>query len=145
MLNKFKLDNCKSVPTPLIPNTKLSKPEEDEKVDGSIYRSLVGSLLYLTATRLDLMFAASLLSRYMQTPGEVHMGVARCVLRYIKGTKGYGIWYTKEKESEVKILHCPTNEQLVDIFTKPLPRRKFCVLRAALGVSSKNLKEENVD
>lgn len=59
LLEKFKMINCKSVATPLVVNEKLIKEDGSKQVDASLYRSLVGSLLYLTATRPDIMFAMS--------------------------------------------------------------------------------------
>lgn len=98
VLAKFSLENCKSVSTPLAHNEKLVKDDGSSKVDSSVYRSLIGSLLYLTATRPDIMFAASLLSRFMQDPNETHFRTAKRVLRYIKGTVSYGIWFKKSEE-----------------------------------------------
>jgi hypothetical protein len=95
VLKKFKLESCKSVSTPLAVNEKLSKSDGDAKADVTQYRSLIGCLLYLTATRPDLMFSASLLSRFMHSPSVTHLGVGKRVLRYIKGTTDFGIWYNK--------------------------------------------------
>lgn len=86
---------CNPVATPLIVNEKLSKEDGSKKANASLYRSLVGSLLYLTATRPDIMYATSLLSRYMHNPSQTHFGVAKRVLRYIKGTLDFGILYEK--------------------------------------------------
>ena len=65
---KFNMCGCKTMETPLDVNEKLMKEDGGRKVDNTLYRSIVGSLLYLTATRLDIMFASSLLSRFMQIP-----------------------------------------------------------------------------
>jgi len=65
VLKKFKMESCNSASTPLVWNLKLSKEDEAEKIDASHYRSLIGSLLYLTSSRPDLMYATSLLSRSM--------------------------------------------------------------------------------
>ncbi|PHU03205.1 hypothetical protein BC332_28456 [Capsicum chinense] len=93
LLKRFKLDKCKPVATPLVVNEKLMKDDGEERADSKLYRSLIGSLLYLTATRPDVMFATSLLSRYMQCPSTKHLGAAKRVLRYSKGITDYGIWY----------------------------------------------------
>ncbi|PON33009.1 hypothetical protein PanWU01x14_356340 [Parasponia andersonii] len=93
---------CKSVTTPLVCNEKLMKEDGEKKVDETLYRSLVGNLLYLTATKPDIMFAASLLSRFMNSPSQVHFGVGKRVLRYIQGTMNYGIRF--EKNPDVKLV-----------------------------------------
>ncbi|XP_031250562.1 uncharacterized protein LOC116108453 [Pistacia vera] len=68
ILKKFGTESCKPVDTPLVPNLKLRKEDGAKKMDEGKYRSLVECLLYLTATRLDLMFTASDLSRFMSNP-----------------------------------------------------------------------------
>ena len=67
--------------------------------DEGLYRRIVGSLLYLTATRPDLIYAASLLSRFMTGPTKIHMGAAKEVLRYVQGTLIYGIEYVRNQSS----------------------------------------------
>ncbi|GLT83450.1 hypothetical protein SLE2022_017400 [Rubroshorea leprosula] len=102
VLKKFSMDQCMSVPTPLVQNSKLIAEDGYEKTNASIYRSLVESLSYLTATRPDLMYAASLLSRFIHSPSQAHFGVAKRVLRYLNGTSDYGLWFEKHKHG---ILH----------------------------------------
>ncbi|CAL2253986.1 unnamed protein product [Prunus armeniaca] len=97
LLDKFGLKDCKSVATPLAVNERLSKVDGSDLVDETLYRQMVGSLLYLTATRPEIMFAASLLARFMPNPTKKHMGTAKRVLRYIQGTISYGIAYEKGK------------------------------------------------
>ncbi|XP_038984427.1 secreted RxLR effector protein 161-like [Phoenix dactylifera] len=87
------MDRCKSVSTPLVENEKLKKDDGAKKADAKMYKSLVGSLLYLTATRPDIMFAANLLSCYMQEPSQNHYGAGKRVLRHFRGTLDYGILY----------------------------------------------------
>ncbi|CAL8998022.1 unnamed protein product [Prunus brigantina] len=101
LLDKFGFKDCKAVATPLAMNEKLSKEDGSEQADEGIYRQIVGSLLYLTATRPDIMFAASLLARFMHGPTRKHMGTAKRVLRYIQGTTDYGIAYEKGKEARL--------------------------------------------
>ncbi|XP_016720863.1 secreted RxLR effector protein 161-like [Gossypium hirsutum] len=95
ILNKFSMLNCKATSTPVAIGEKLSSQCDFEKVSESTYRSLVGCLFYLTATRPDIMFAASLLSRFMHCCNEKHFQAAKRVLRYIKGTKSYEMFFSK--------------------------------------------------
>jgi len=81
LLNKFAMENCKPVSTPVVQGQKLMKEDEALKTDGKAYRSLVGSLLYLTATRPDIVFAVNYLSRFMQSPSQIHFVAAKRVLR----------------------------------------------------------------
>ncbi|CAL2279392.1 unnamed protein product [Prunus armeniaca] len=99
LLNKFGLTDCKFVTTPLVATEKLIKDDGSGATDEENYRKLVGSLLYLTATRPDVMYAASLLARYMHGPSNKHYGTAKRVLRYLKGTLDYGLMYEKGKKA----------------------------------------------
>ena len=101
ILEKFKMANCKSVATSLVVNEKLTKEDGSKQVDATLYRSLVGSLLYLTATRPDIMFATSLLSRFMHNPSQTHFGAAKRVLRYVRGTLDYGLCYGKDVDAKL--------------------------------------------
>ncbi|KAL4342059.1 hypothetical protein GQ457_08G024400 [Hibiscus cannabinus] len=95
VLKKFKLESCKGVDSPLPSNLKLSKNDGEKLCDPSTFRSIFESLLYMTATRPDLMFPATLLSRFLISPTDVHLGVAKRVLRYVKSTLGEGLNYLK--------------------------------------------------
>ncbi|KAI3813170.1 hypothetical protein L1987_17887 [Smallanthus sonchifolius] len=80
---------------PMDPGTKLTKTEGGDSVDETEYRSLIGCLRYLLHTRPDLCYSVRLLSRFMQEPKEHHLKAIKQVLRYIKGTKEFGITYKK--------------------------------------------------
>ncbi|XP_039136403.1 uncharacterized mitochondrial protein AtMg00810-like [Dioscorea cayenensis subsp. rotundata] len=88
----------KSAPTPLNTNEKLQLDDGSGKADETIFRSMIGGLIYLGHTRPDLGFAVSLLSRYMNAPTKTHMGVMKRILRYISGTIELGIQYTHVSE-----------------------------------------------
>ncbi|XP_057515621.1 uncharacterized mitochondrial protein AtMg00240-like [Amaranthus tricolor] len=79
-------------------NEKLSKYDGKPKVDGAMYRSLVGSLNYLTHTRLDIVNAFSIVSMFMSESSKDHLTSTKRIVRYIKGTKSYGIMYETEKD-----------------------------------------------
>lgn len=90
LLEKFNLEDANAVKNPIVPGSKLSKKGEGAKVDATLYKQLIGSLMYITPTRPDLMYVVCLLSRYMADPSEQHMQAAKRVLRYIKRTTGLG-------------------------------------------------------
>ena len=93
LLEKSEMMDSKPLPTPMEVNEKLTTNEHGKKVDGTIYRQLVGSLIYATITRPDLSFSITVLSQYMADPKESHLKAAKRVLRYLKGTFNYGIEY----------------------------------------------------
>ncbi|UYV71408.1 hypothetical protein LAZ67_8003037 [Cordylochernes scorpioides] len=96
ILQKYNMQDCKHISTPLDPNTNLDNFNSSKEVNKTQYQELIGSLLYLsTKSRPDIAFAVTLLSRYNQNPREMHMGAAKRILRYLKGTKQYGLIYTK--------------------------------------------------
>jgi hypothetical protein len=98
MLKKFKMNNCKHVSTPVECEIKLSKYEEGERVDPTIFKSLVGSLRYLTCTRPDILYGVGLVSRYMESPTTTHFKAAKRILRYVKGTIDFGLLYPSSNE-----------------------------------------------
>ena len=86
--------NCKPLVTPIATDTKISKDDDGSKVDPTLYKRLVGSLMYLTSTRPDIMFGVSLISRFMETPKNTHCKAGKTILIYIAGTTNFGIQYT---------------------------------------------------
>jgi len=82
VLEKFKMEKSNTVKNPIAPGVKLVRDEEGVKVDATMYKQLIGSLMYMTATRLDLMYVVCLLSKFMSTPTKLHLQVAKKVLRY---------------------------------------------------------------
>ncbi|KAL6315448.1 hypothetical protein AAG906_000740 [Vitis piasezkii] len=100
----------KPMSTPMTTSEKLSKDDGFEKIDEGLYRSLIGSLLYLTTSRPDILFAISVLSRFMYSPSEKHFSAAKRVLRYIKGTVAFGVQFSKFVEGDLKLLGYSNND-----------------------------------
>ncbi|PKA46730.1 Retrovirus-related Pol polyprotein from transposon TNT 1-94 [Apostasia shenzhenica] len=93
LLKRFNMKNCKTFSTPMNANEKLALTDGTAKTDEKVYRSLVGGLMYLTHTRPDILFSVSLISRFMHKPSVHHFGAARRILRYVRATTNYEIWY----------------------------------------------------
>jgi hypothetical protein len=94
ILKRFNMLNSKATPTPVITWRKLNKEDKGSKVDPTLFKRLVGSLMYLTTTRPDIMYGVSLISRFMETPKESHWKAGKRILRYVNGTKYFGIKYS---------------------------------------------------
>nr|GEW35578.1 hypothetical protein [Tanacetum cinerariifolium] len=93
MLKKFGLEESKPIKTPMSSDTKLTKDEECESVDSTKYRGMIGSLLYLIASRPNIMFGVCLCARFQEAPKTSHLEVVKRIFRYIKGTTHLGLWY----------------------------------------------------
>jgi len=98
MLKIFQMEECKPVSTPMIIGCKLSKDDTSPEVDQKLYRSMICSLLYVTASRPDVMHAVGLVGRFQEAPRENHLQAVKRIFRYLKGTTEYGLWYPKGNE-----------------------------------------------
>ncbi|EOY00639.1 Uncharacterized protein TCM_010536 [Theobroma cacao] len=96
------MENCKVVVAPLACGSKFSKDDRSADLDETYYRRLIGSLLYLSASRPNVMYATSLVSRFMHKPSETHLITTKRVLRYIKGTLSYGLKFCKVEKQELQ-------------------------------------------
>ncbi|GJV64903.1 retrovirus-related pol polyprotein from transposon TNT 1-94 [Tanacetum coccineum] len=103
MLKKFGLEESKPMKTPMSSDTKLTKDEECESVDSTKYRGMIGSLLYLTTSRPDIMFSVYLCARFQEAPKTSHLEVVKRIFRYIKGTTHLGLWYPKGTSIETVV------------------------------------------
>ena len=101
LLKRFKMDDYKACATPYQSGVKLTNDCEPPKVDATLYRQLVGSLVYLIHSRSDISFAVSVVSRFMQAPRESHCKVVKCIIHYLKGTSHFGIKYGQSTDSLV--------------------------------------------
>jgi len=90
---------CKPVASPMTTNEKLQKNDDAVKMDSKIFRNLVGSLIYLTNSRPDILFSVSIISRFMENPSRLYFAASKRILRYLQGTKDYGIMYKKQDDN----------------------------------------------
>ncbi|GJS80291.1 retrovirus-related pol polyprotein from transposon TNT 1-94 [Tanacetum coccineum] len=96
ILKKFDLHKSDPVDTPMVERTKLDEDLSGIPVDQTQYRSMIGSLMYLTASRPDLVFAVCMCARYQSKPTKRHLEAIKRVFRYLQGTINMGLWYPKD-------------------------------------------------
>jgi len=90
------MEDCKEAATPIATHCLMDADEAGNQVDSTKYRGLIGSLLYLTASRPDIQFGVCLCVRFQSNPKESHFKAAKRILKYLKGTTNVGIWYPNE-------------------------------------------------
>ncbi|GJU21527.1 retrovirus-related pol polyprotein from transposon TNT 1-94 [Tanacetum coccineum] len=96
ILKKFGMDSCDPVDTPMVDRLNLDEDPLGISVDQTRFRSMVGSLMYLTASRPDLVFAVCMCARYQASPTKKHLEALKRVFRYLRGTVNWGLWYPKD-------------------------------------------------
>jgi len=96
LLKRFGMDSSKPMTTPISPSTKLVAEDGSESVSEKMYRGIIGSLLYLTASRPDIVFSVGLCARFQVSPKESHLKAAKRILRYLKHTPDFCLWYPKD-------------------------------------------------
>ncbi|KAC9702930.1 hypothetical protein E3N88_45366 [Mikania micrantha] len=94
LLKKFDLQNCKQCSNPMSSTTQLDADLKGKSVDETLYRCMIGSLMYLTASRPDIMFATCVCARFQAAPKESHLIAVKIIFRYLQGTQSLGIWYS---------------------------------------------------
>ncbi|XP_022042335.1 uncharacterized mitochondrial protein AtMg00810-like [Helianthus annuus] len=99
ILTRFKMEDCATFNTPICENHNIGLDAESvEDVDPTQYRAMIGSLIYLTASRPDIMFVICLCARYQANPKESHMKAVRRILLYLKGKPKFGLWYPADSD-----------------------------------------------
>ncbi|KAJ8629699.1 hypothetical protein MRB53_023022 [Persea americana] len=101
LLEKFRMSNCNAVRMPVAIGLRLTKEGEGRDINLTLFKSLTGSLRYLTITRINIVYGVKLLSRYMERPKESHWFTAKIVLWYIKGIIDLGLFYSYSNEAKL--------------------------------------------
>ncbi|XP_050895160.1 secreted RxLR effector protein 161-like [Lathyrus oleraceus] len=111
------MDSCKQMSTSMGSGTYVDQDESDTLIDITKYRGMIGSLLYLTTSRPDIMFSVCLCARFQANPKESHLTVVKRIMKYLKGTTNVGLWYPKGSMcnlisySDVDYAGCKTNRK----------------------------------
>ena len=101
MLEKFGMTGCKPIDNPIEKNEKLRPDVGEVLEDATLYRKVVGSLIYATLTRLNMCHDVGVVNQLMQVPWKPHMDAVRRVLLYAKGTLNFGLFYAYGSDVEV--------------------------------------------
>nr|GEU69536.1 putative ribonuclease H-like domain-containing protein [Tanacetum cinerariifolium] len=102
MLKKFDMESVRTATTPYeVPKPK-SKDEPDDAVNVHMYRSMIGSLMYLIASRPNIMFAVSVCSRHQVTPMTSHLNAVKKIFKYLKGQPNLGLWYPRDSSFQLE-------------------------------------------
>ncbi|KAJ0888369.1 putative RNA-directed DNA polymerase [Helianthus annuus] len=101
VLAKFKFTDAKPAETPMAERPLLTEDEEGESVNQRQYRSMIGSLMYLTASRPDIMFAVCNCARYQANPKTSHLIAVKRIFRYLKGRPRFGLWYPRDSNFDL--------------------------------------------
>ncbi|KAF5768457.1 putative RNA-directed DNA polymerase [Helianthus annuus] len=96
ILEKFGMSDSSSAATPLATNHGIHPDLTGDRADERLYRSMIGSLMYLTASRPDIMYPTCLAARFQSNPRASHLIIVKRILRYLKGTPSLGLWYPRK-------------------------------------------------
>ncbi|GJZ82450.1 retrovirus-related pol polyprotein from transposon TNT 1-94 [Tanacetum coccineum] len=102
LLKKYDLADSASMKCPMLPPNNLGPDESGVSVNEILFRGIIGSLMYLTASRPDIQFSTCLCARYQANPKESHIVAIKRIFRYLKGTPNLGIWYPKGSGFDLK-------------------------------------------
>jgi hypothetical protein len=89
------MEDYTSMSTPMVVGFKLNKDDISPDVDQRTYRSMIGSLLYITTSCLDIMQAFGMVGRYQSATKKSHLAAIKRIFEYLKGTMTYGLWYPR--------------------------------------------------
>ncbi|GKB19636.1 retrovirus-related pol polyprotein from transposon TNT 1-94 [Tanacetum coccineum] len=96
IVKKYGMLTSDSVDTPTVEKSKLGEDLQGTPIDATLYHGMIGSLMYLTSSRPDLIYAVCLCARYQAKPTEKHLNAVKRIFRYLKGTINMGLWYSKD-------------------------------------------------
>ncbi|GJX08371.1 putative ribonuclease H-like domain-containing protein [Tanacetum coccineum] len=129
ILKKFGFSDLRSANTPMDRENPWGKDGTGKDVDLYLYRSMIGSLMYLTASRPDIMFAVCTCARHQVTPKECHLHAVKRIFRYLKGHPKLGLWYPKESPFDLVAYsdsdYGGANDNVADLLTKAFDVGRF--------------------
>ena len=95
------MEDLSPISTPMVVGCKLSKDDPSPDANKRVYRSMIGSLLYITTSRLDIMQAVGMVGRFQYAPKQSHLVAVKRIFKYLKGTMTYGLWYPRNQNLQL--------------------------------------------
>ncbi|GJR27259.1 retrovirus-related pol polyprotein from transposon TNT 1-94 [Tanacetum coccineum] len=135
ILKKFGMDSCDPVDTPMVDRLKLDEDPLGIPVDQTRFRSMVGSLMYLIASRPDLVFAVCMCVRYQASPTKKHLEALKRVFRYLRGTINWELWYPKDT-TKILLIRLKLTDYGFPFNKIPL----YCDNRSAIALCCNNVQ-----
>ncbi|GKA92106.1 retrovirus-related pol polyprotein from transposon TNT 1-94 [Tanacetum coccineum] len=145
IIKKYGMETVEPMDTPMVEKSKLDEDPQGKVVGATRYRSMIGSFMYLIASRLDLVFSVCVCAQYQAKPTEKHLHAIKRIVRYLRGTINMGLWMLCLNSMDAITTDelCPWIQQdytLADIFTKLLARERLEFLMKKLGMQSMSPK-----
>jgi hypothetical protein len=103
MLKRFQMEDSTPMSTPMVTGCKLIKDDDSLDVDHSSYRSMIGSLLYITTSRPVIIHVVGMVGRYRDVPKQGHLLAVKRIFSYLKGTMNYGLWYPRNHNFQLSV------------------------------------------
>jgi hypothetical protein len=141
IVRKFKMEDSKAMATPMSTTTALDADEESEHLDQKEYRSMIGSLFYMTATRPDIQFSVCLCARFQASPRTSHRQAVKRLFRYLRHTPNFGLWYSA---SSSLALHGFSDADFVGCWLDRKSTSANCLLLGSSLLSWSSRKQSNV-
>jgi hypothetical protein len=101
ILKKFQMEDSSTVSTPMVVGCKLRKDDISPDVDQRTYRSMIGSLLYITTSRPNIMQVVGMVGHFQSAPKQSHLVAVKRIFKYLKGTMTYGLWYPRNQNFQL--------------------------------------------
>ncbi|KAI3715178.1 hypothetical protein L6452_22148 [Arctium lappa] len=121
--------------------TLLDADPSGKPVDQKVYRRMIGSLLYLTASRPDIMFATCFCERYQSNPKESYFNVIKRILRYLKGIPNLGLWYLKDSRFDLTAITNVDHTQLRDFGYNYKRVPIYCDSKSAIAITANPVQQ----
>jgi hypothetical protein len=103
ILKRFQMEYYTAVSTPMVTGCKLSKDDDSPNFDQSSYSSMIGGMLYITTSRLDIMHVVGMVGRYQCAPKQTHLIAVKRIFKYLKGRMNYGLWYPRNHNFQLSV------------------------------------------